>query len=289
VFHRRYLTHFPFADAVRAIVKKHGFNATFSPKAFADQAGSASHIHFSFRDIKTGENTYPDWNEPTGISKHGQAFMAGILEHLTTLTAVTLPSAASQFRVVDSAWAGVYTAWGVENKETPLRVTNDTQGRVNNLEIKCIDGTSNVYLAMGAILAAGLDGMERNLTLGPNVQCDPADLSPEERAKLKISKIPNTFKSSLESFAANPLWKKAMGEDMQRVFLLNKQYEMKWVDRRVLSDTTLPNVSSTTFKATLPTNPTQRSGKCTLSAIRRDFLDKWRSAASLWATVGRRV
>ncbi|KAI9030537.1 hypothetical protein DFJ74DRAFT_656981 [Hyaloraphidium curvatum] len=223
-------------DAVKSIAAKHGMKATFSPKVYADQAGSASHVHFSFRDIKTGENVYPDFNDKLGISKHGQAFMAGILEHLPSLVAVTLPSAASQFRVVDSAWAGVYTAWGYENKETPVRVTEDTFGKVNNVEIKCIDGTSNIYLALGIILAAGLDGMERGLSLPVNTQCDPADLSPEEQKARGIVKLPNTMEKSLELFAADPLWKTALGEEMRKVFILARQNEAQYFKDKSIED-----------------------------------------------------
>ncbi|KXS12235.1 glutamine synthetase [Gonapodya prolifera JEL478] len=217
-------------EVIHGVAAKHGINATFSPKVFPDQAGSASHIHFSFRDA-AGKNVYPDPNEKYGISKHGQAFMAGILEHLPSMIAITLPSAASYKRVVPSAWAGVFTAWGIENKETPVRVTEDTFGVVNNVEIKAVDGTANIYLALGAIIAAGLDGMERGLTLPENTQCDPFSLSDEEKKARRITALPNTFTSSIANFKANPLWKKVMGEDMYNMFIAARTNEQEYFSK----------------------------------------------------------
>ncbi|KAJ3341016.1 hypothetical protein HDU93_005880 [Gonapodya sp. JEL0774] len=242
-------------EVIHGVCAKHGVQATFSPKVFADQAGSASHIHFSFRDAN-GKNVYPDPKEKYGISKHGQQFMAGILDALPSLIAITLPSAASYKRVVPSAWAGVYTAWGMENKgadlcslapkipslmrlpllksrtaETPVRVTEDTYGVVNNVEVKAVDGTANIYLALGAIIAAGLDGMERGLELPTNTQCDPFVLSEEEKKARRIVPLPNTFATSIATFKANPLWKKVMGEEMYNMFIAARENEMEYFSK----------------------------------------------------------
>ena len=74
--------------------------------------------------------------------------------------------------------------------------------------------------------------MDRGLTLPENTQCDPADLSADEKLKRRITKIPNTFTKSLETFAANPLWKSIMGEEMYKIFLLSRQNECNFFQEK---------------------------------------------------------
>src|SRR5205807_9482074 len=149
-------------ETIRAVaLLQYGLVASFAPKPFANQAGNGCHVHISaWRDDR---NAFYDGNADLGLSREGRAFAAGVLEHLPALLAITCPSVNSYRRLAPNMWSSAYTCWGLDNREAAVRVASPFKGRVEastHIEIKAVDGSANPYLALGAIVAAGLDGMQ---------------------------------------------------------------------------------------------------------------------------------
>ncbi|KAJ3337504.1 hypothetical protein HDU93_000997 [Gonapodya sp. JEL0774] len=199
--------------AVKAVARQFGLIATMAPKPLgANEIGNGGHLHFSLVN-DNGDNVFVDHRAPAGISKIGRHFMAGVLKHLAGISAVILPTEMSYDRVVPHNWAGVFTAWGRENKEAALRVCCPGN-KTSNVELKISDSTSNPYLAIGTIIAAGLDGIENQLELGPETTVDPGTLPEAFRMENGIRQMPSSLDEALKEFAADPLIKQTWGEEM---------------------------------------------------------------------------
>ena len=153
----------------RGVALKHGLIASFAPKPFPDEAGNGSHIHFSLWRTKDGRNHFHDPKGRYGLSDAGYGFIGGVLAHLPALVALTAPSVNSYRRLQPRFWSSAYTAWGPDNREAAVRVPSVRRGlemESTNLELKPCDPSNNPYLALGGLLAAGLDGMARKLDPG---------------------------------------------------------------------------------------------------------------------------
>ena len=127
---------------------------------------------------------------PTASVLQGEAFVAGMLQHLPALTAVGVPSALSYQRLQPGHWAGAYACWGNENREAALRLEGaggPAAAQSANVEWKSVDGAANPYLAAGVLIAAGLDGLARSLELPPAVQDDP-DPGPTRSGATPVSR-----------------------------------------------------------------------------------------------------
>ena len=130
-----------------------------------------------------------------GLSRLARSFIAGILTHLPALLAVTCPSVNSYLRLAPNTWSSAYTCWGPDNREAAVRVASPFKGRIEastNIEVKAVDGSANPYLALGALVVAGLDGISRGLDPGEPLTTNPHDLGarPEREAR-GIRPLPN--------------------------------------------------------------------------------------------------
>ena len=143
-----------------------------------------------------------------------ESFIAGLLTHLPALTAVTAPSPASYLRLKPSQWAGVFTAWGRETRETAVRVVTGTAGHQSqdaNLEIKPVDLAANPYLALGCAIAAGLDGLASAAPLPEEVADDPARLIPDEAVARGVRRLPASLPQAVEEFREDKVLRTALG------------------------------------------------------------------------------
>ena len=204
-----------FRDTVRGVALRHGLLASFAPKPFPDQIGSGAHVHFSLWDGEGdgARSVLYDKSAPRGLSAIGRHFIARVTEHLPALVALTAPSYNSYSRLVPSAWASATTAWGFDNKEAALRVCSPFYQREEqsyNVEFKTVDASSNPYLALGALIACGLDGIERELEPGEPCEHDPARLTPEELALGRVRPLPTSMSAALDELektsSCSPAW-----------------------------------------------------------------------------------
>jgi glutamine synthetase len=214
-----------FRETVRGVAQRHGLTASFMPKIFLDQAGSGAHLHWSlWRDER---NLTAAEAEPGRLGPETAAFAAGLLAHLPALMAVTTPSPNGFKRIRPHFWSGAYGCWGHGNREAALRVpVSPTPGQPpSNVELKTVDPTCNPYLALGAVIAAGLDGLERGLSLGEPVQCDPADLPETERQARGIHQLPTHLGEALTALTADAALAEAFGAEAFATFLAVRRAE----------------------------------------------------------------
>jgi glutamine synthetase len=217
-----------FRDTVRGVAQRHGLLASFAAKPFPDQIGSGAHIHLSLWNEEGTRSILYDAQEPGGLSGTGRAFIAGVAEHLPALTALTVPSYNSFRRLTPSAWASATTAWGFDNKEAALRVASpfyQREEQTYNIEFKASDGSSNPYLSLGALIACGLDGIERGLDPGEPCEHDPAGLSAEELARGKVRPLPSRMGDALDELEKDTMLIDALGPLLSRCILAVRRSE----------------------------------------------------------------
>ena len=217
-------------ETARGVALRHGLVASFAPKPFPDEAGNGSHIHFSLWRMRDGMNHFHDAKGRYGLSAAGQAFMAGVLAHLPALLALTAPSVNSYRRLQPRFWSSAYAAWGPDNREAAVRVPStfpsDRAGSTN-AELKASDASSNPYLALGGLLAAGLDGVARALKHGEPVLVDPGTLSDGERAARGIRRYPTTLGDALDHLERDRTLMAALGPTLARAYLAVKRSEVE--------------------------------------------------------------
>lgn len=211
-----------FRDTIRGVALRRGLLASFAPKPYPEQVGSGAHLHFSLWDLAGTTSLLYDKTAEGGLSKIGRHFIAGIAEHLPALVALTTPSFNSYRRLQPSAWSSATTAWGFDNKEAALRVCSPFFKREEqsfNIEFKTSDASANPYLALGAIIAAGLDGIERELDPGEPSEHDPAYLSAEELVRGKVRPLPSSMSAGLDQLEADEFLVGTLGEFLTRCYL----------------------------------------------------------------------
>ena len=213
-------------ETIRAVASRHGLVASLAPKPWPDNAGNGCHVHFSLWE---GErNRFYDGARPDGLSDTALAFIAGVLAHLPGLCALTAPSFNSYHRIVPRFWAGAYRCWGHDNREAPVRVASPFRGseeRSTNAELKSCDASCNPYLALGGLIAAGLDGIERGAEPPEPVEVDPATLGEDERAARGIVRMPATQAEALDALAADELLLAALGPELAGSYLAVRRSE----------------------------------------------------------------
>jgi glutamine synthetase len=215
-------------ETIRGVATQHGLVATLAPKPWPGGAGNGGHIHFSLWDTEDERNRFHDADAPDRFSAEGRSFLAGVLAHLPGLCGLTAPSFNSYRRIVPQFWAGAFTCWGHDNREAPLRLPSVFRGMEEastNVELKAADGTCNPYLAVGGLIAAGLDGLERGLQPPDPVEVDPATLSDDERAALGVRPVPASQEEALDALEADEVLMRALGPVLAGSYLAVRRSE----------------------------------------------------------------
>lgn len=207
-------------ETITAVAKEYGLNAVFLPKLLADKAGNGCHLHFSFRDTTTTtrkKNAFPHATLAGELSAKAKSFMEGILQHLPALISLTMPTNNSFRRVAPGCWTGSAIGWDTEDKEAALRVCMDTvSGEQNNVEYKLCDSTANIYLALSAILACGLDGIVQDLRLR-RAQREQQKESWDMQGKQV--ELPSSLQESLVCLSKDDfLSRKVMGPELSKAY-----------------------------------------------------------------------
>uniref|UniRef100_B8HRT8 Glutamine synthetase catalytic region n=1 Tax=Cyanothece sp. (strain PCC 7425 / ATCC 29141) TaxID=395961 RepID=B8HRT8_CYAP4 len=213
-----------FREVVRGVVHQQGLVASFLPKIFADQAGNGCHLHFSL--WQDGENITPDPQQQGHLSPIARQFMAGILHHLPALMALTTPSVNSYRRLKAHCWSGAFRCWGYDNREAALRVPSNPQSpSPTHIELKTTDASANPYIALGGVIAAGLDGIRRQLEPGEPVAIDPGNFSDSERQERGIDPLPDHLGAAIAQFSQNTVLQEAMGAELVQAYLAVRKVE----------------------------------------------------------------
>ena len=221
-----------FKPPVNRIARKNGLHATFMPKPLFGAAGSGMHLNMSlFRD---GENLFYDPSDPRGLSRTAYSFIAGLLEHVKGFTALTNPLVNSYKRLVSGYEAPCYKAWSASNRSALIRIPA-SRGSATRLELRSPDPACNPYLAIAACLAAGLDGIQRDLTPPPEIPGNIYEMDAAQRAAFGIESLPRTLEEALEELRRDPLILDVLGEHVAAHYIAGKQREWEEYQTRVSS------------------------------------------------------
>src|SRR3712207_3737378 len=195
-----------------------GLETTMAPKPYLEGAGNGHHLHVSLY-----EDDAPVLFDASGaLSNQGSGFVAGLLEHMPAVMAFTAPSPNSYQRLAPGMWSSAFAAYGPDNREAAVRIVSPVAGAESataNVEIKPADVTANPYLALAAVLAAGMDGMERDLDPGEPTTVDPATLSDEQRMERNIRPLPASLDQALNALERDEILIGALGEPLVRTHL----------------------------------------------------------------------
>jgi len=215
-------------ETLRGVAARHGLVASLAPKPWPDNAGNGGHIHFSLWDEPGARNRFHDSAAADRLSGEARSFIAGVLEHLPGVAGLTAPSFNSYHRLLPQYWAGAFSCWGHDNREAPLRVPSVFRGMEEastNVELKTADASSNPYLAVGGLIAAGLDGIERGLEPPEPVEVDPATIDEREREERGIFRLPETQEEALDALAADSVLLDALGPVLAESYLAVRRSE----------------------------------------------------------------
>ena len=233
---------FTYADALKSadnftfvkmaaseIAREFGMIATFMPKPFSNRTGSGAHFHISIGNATT-KNLFHDDGDPQGLSLSSMAyhFVAGILEHARALTAICAPTVNSYKRLVvgrslsGATWAPAYVAYGDNNRTACVRIPG---GRI---EFRLPDSGSNPYLVTAALLAAGLDGVDRKLQAGKPNNTNLYEWSTSQLADEGIRVLPQNLLEAITELERDEVVCGALGPDLSKEFIELKR--MEWTE-----------------------------------------------------------
>ena len=219
-------------EIIREAARRCGYYASFSPKPFLGGIGSGAHVHFSFGDAE-GRNVTADSADPARLSALSAMFAAGVVKYLPDICALIASSPVSYLRLGPGNWSCGYTSFGIQNREAALRVCPPygkgakRNPKSFNLEFRPPDATANPYLALGALIRAGLEGIKEKLPAPYALDRDPASLTAEERAGHGIRALPASLGEALDlmrSSAVVPGW---MSGTMLAAFESVKRSELR--------------------------------------------------------------
>lgn len=210
---------------VKEIALKHGVYATFMPKPIFGENGSGMHTHQSL--FKGDKNAFFDSEDKYYLSDVGKGYLAGVLSHAREITLITNQWVNSYKRLVPGYEAPVYLSWARRNRSDLIRIPVYKPGRekATRLEYRSPDPACNPYLVFAAMLAAGLDGIEKGLTPPPPIEENVYEMTPKRRKRLKIGQLPEDLWEAIMIAEKSSFMKKCLGEHVFDNFITNKKIE----------------------------------------------------------------
>ncbi|KAF1078886.1 Glutamine synthetase [Methanogenium sp. MK-MG] len=212
-----------FKYATKSIALQNGLNATFMAKPKSGICGSGMHVNASlFRD---GENVFYDPEAPLQLSETALHFIAGVLEHAKSITRIANPTVNSYKRLVPGYEAPVYVSWSAQNRTALVRVPSP-RGKSTRMELRSPDPTCNPYLTFAAILAAGLDGIKKQLVPPAGVNQNIFEMTDEERSRSHIDTLPGDLITANRHLLEDTLICNTLGSHV--IDGLNSIAQMEW-------------------------------------------------------------
>jgi glutamine synthetase len=207
-----------YKNGAKEIADQHGKSLTFMAK-YDEREGNSCHIHMSLRSLE-GSAVLADEDQPLGMSQTFRSFLAGQLATLRELTLFYAPNINSYKRFADRSFAPTVVAWGVDNRTCALRIV----GHGDNIRVECRvpGGDVNQYLAVAALIAGGLHGIEHGLQL-PQPCAGNAYQTAEHS---DAARLPGTLAEAATLFDASAVARKAFGEDVVNHYVNNARVEV---------------------------------------------------------------
>ena len=212
-----------FKFMTKSIAEKHGLKATFMPKPIEALTGNGCHAHISAWDKDAKNNKFADKTDEVGLSELGLNFLGGLMEHATSLVAITNPTINSFKRInaprtqSGATWAPNTATWSGNNRTHMVRVP--APGR---FELRLPDGAANPYLLQAVIIAAGIDGINNRTNPGKRLDIDMYADSQKMRS---VKKLPLNLLDALRVFERNKVLKLSLGEEFSKAYISLKEDE----------------------------------------------------------------
>jgi len=216
-----------FKWVVKVVAARNGMHATFMPKPLYGENGSGMHVNQSLS--RGDQNAFFDPEDELQLSETAYGYIAGLLQHLPAITSIANPTVNSYKRLIPGYEAPVYIAWSPGNRSAAIRVPAK-RGRSTRAELRTPDPAANPYLAFAAMLAAGLDGVQRSLRPPAPVNKNIYHLDEEESASLGIRNLPHNLEDALAALEADEVMRAALGDHIFDAYLSEKRAE--WADYR---------------------------------------------------------
>jgi len=217
-----------FKQAVKEMAFKDGLLATFMGRPFNGLGGSGYHLHVSLREPGTGKNVFADPDQPYGLSRTMLSFIAGQLVHAKGTMALMAPTVNSYKRYQLFSFAPYYVLWGLDNRSTYVRVPAE-RGSGTRVENRAADAAANPYLVIAAVLASGLDGIEKGLDPGDPYLGDCYQIS--DAANYQT--VPRSLGESLDAMEGDDYVRSLLGPEFIKAYLAVKRMEyqrfLDWV------------------------------------------------------------
>ncbi len=211
-----------FKLTVKSIAKRHGLHATFMPKPKFGVNGSGMHTNMSLS--KDGKNIFASADDKMGLSNTAYQFIAGIMEHMKGMAAITNPIVNSYKRLIPGYEAPVYIAWSSTNR-TPLIRIPASRGESTRIELRCPDPACNPYLAFAVCLAAGLDGIKRGLTPPASIDKNIFEMSAEDKKEYGIESLPANLDEAIKELEKDEFIKNVLGNHIFSKYITAKKSE----------------------------------------------------------------
>jgi glutamine synthetase len=215
--------------ALKVIAQQNGLYCTFLPKPIRGLNGSGMHVHQSLTYIANGRNAFSDPGDAHGLSKIAKYFIAGQLAHAHGMCAILAPLVNSYKRLVTGYEAPVYISWARINRSALIRVPRAAESESTRLELRCPDPSCNPYLAFAVMLAAGLDGIRRELPVSEATEENIYLLDKPNYSSQDI--LPTSLNEALKAMEKDDVVRDALGTHTHEVFINAKRLE--WEDYRL--------------------------------------------------------
>jgi glutamine synthetase len=223
-------------EVARSVAQRMGSRASFTPILRPDAVGNGVHIHLSL--FRTADDAPVDHDpaHPHGVSATAGSFLAGILAKLPAITALTAAASISYLRLTPNRWSAAYTNLGYRDREAGVRICPVFEGtgvdvaRQYHFEFRAADAAASPYLALGAVLVAGLWGLDQGLPLPPVSETAPQAMTEAERERLGIRRLPQSLAEALHLFEAERDLEPAFGAELKAAYLTHKRFEAEMME-----------------------------------------------------------
>lgn len=219
-----------FKLAVKSIARRHGLHATFMPKPKSGVNGSGMHINMSL--LRGERNLFAKEDSESELSREAYWFLGGILRHMRGMTAVANPIVNSYKRLIPGYEAPVYLSWSANNRSTLIRIPA-SKGNGARMELRSPDPAANPYLALAAILRAGLDGIKNELEPPKCVAGNLFAMSEQERQQRGIEVLPGTLMEAVDCMEQDDFMRQTLGEHLFEQYIALKKEEWNRYRRQV--------------------------------------------------------
>lgn len=211
-----------FKLVVKTVARKYGLYATFMPKPLSGINGSGMHLNMSLFD--DNGNVFYDEDGEMKLSQTAYHFLGGLLSHARAYTAVCNPIVNSYKRLVPGYEAPVYVAWSGSNRSPLIRIPS-ARGNSTRIELRSVDPAANPYLAIAAVLEAGLDGLKNNILPEESVDRNIYSMDADDRKQNHIENLPDTLHNALKYMKQDDVVLNALGKRLSQSFIEAKNLE----------------------------------------------------------------